>query len=84
MAVINVFSKDDFERLLKLLPARAYVAVTDEVSYVWLVPTVTSAHRHYVRLDIRDEETWKEIKAKLEAHGFKIIRGHVSFPKSSG
>lgn len=84
MAVINVFSKDDFIKFTDILPPKAYVAVTDEATYVWLVPIVTSNHRHYVRLDIRDESTWREIKARLESKGFRIVHGHISFPKSSG
>jgi len=82
MAVINVFSKDDFLRFADVLPARAYTVVTDEATYVWLVPVVTSNHRHYVRLDIEDEAVWDEVKRKLRERGFTIIRGHVSFPKS--
>ena len=84
MAVINVFSKEDFLEFVNALPPKAYVAVTDEVSYVWLVPIVTSNHRHYVRPEIKDESSWKEIRAKLESKGFRIVHSHVSFPKSSG
>ncbi len=84
MAVINVFSKEDFLEFAGILPPKAYVVVTDEVSYVWLVPVVTSNHRHYVRLELKDDTTWREVKAKLESRGFKILHGHVSFPKSSG
>ena len=82
MAVISVFSKEDFLKFVERLPPRAYTAVTDEMTYVWLVPVVTSNHRHYIRLDLKEDGTWKEIRIALEDKGIPIIKGHVSFPKN--
>lgn len=81
MAVINVTEKEDFIRVIREdIPPKAYKAVTDELTYVWLVPKVTSRHRHYYRLDLKDEGEWEEIKKELIKAGIGIIRGHVSFP----
>jgi len=81
MAVINVFSKGDFLKILEKIPPKAYIVVTDTETYVWLVPTVTSHHRHYVRLDIKGNEEWKEIQKRVEERDILIIKGHVHFPK---
>jgi len=83
MAVINIHYKDDFLKIIRDVPPKAYRAVTDEMSYVWLTPKVTSRHRHYYKLDLEDPNEWEEIKKVLSEVGIEIIRGHVSFPPSS-
>jgi len=77
MCIITPFSINDFLELVERLPSKAYIVVTDEMSYVWLVPTVTTRHRHYVKLEIREDD-WKKLKPILESKGFKIVRGNVS------
>ena len=81
VAVINVHDRDDFiNKVIKSLPPKAYMAVTDEATYVWLAPKVTSRHRHYYKLDLVDEEDWKEVRKALVDAGIEIVRGHLSFP----
>ena len=82
MAVINVMSKRDLLSIINMIPGKAYAAVTDELTYVWLTPLVTSNHRHYFRYDIRDESEWKEISKALEDAGIMIVRGSLSFPRN--
>ena len=82
MAVINVLSKEDLFKILKRLPGKAYMAVTDELTSVWLAPIVTSTHRHYFQLTFKDEEEWKEIRKELEKAGIMIVTGNLSFPRS--
>ena len=81
MAVINVIDKEDLLKIIKRLPGKAYMAVTDELTSVWLAPMVTSTHRHYFKYDLSSEEEWREIRKELEKAGITIIVGNLSFPR---
>jgi len=80
MAVINVISRRDLLSIIQRIPGKAYTAVTDELTYVWLAPLVTSNHRHYFKYDMKDGD-WEVISKALQEAGVMIVHGNLSFPR---
>ena len=78
MARIYPQTIDDFkEAVIANCNPATHMAVTDNATYVYLVPIVTSQHRHYIILLDVDEETVQKALEWLRRQGFKIIRGRV-------
>ena len=55
-----------------------HMAVTDNATYIVMVPIVTSQHRHYIILEA-EEETIQNLLSWLKKQGYKIARGRVEF-----
>jgi len=78
MARIYPYSLDDFrDAVLANCNPSTHMVVTDGATYVYVVPIVTSQHRHYIILQDVDEETVQKALEWLRRQGFKIIRGRV-------
>jgi len=79
MAIITIAVKEDFEKIVKSIPRHAYMAVTDKATYIWLVPKVTSRHRHYYVYSTRIEKEIDELLTMIKTLGITIIEGSVTF-----
>jgi len=85
MAVIRVNSIEDLKKVLVDVIygiRRAYICVTDEVAQLWLVPKVTSRHRHYYYLESTEEDIKNAIR-EVEKYSIPIIRGTVGSVKET-
>jgi len=79
VAVIRLNSLEDLKKILQVViygSRRAYICVTDEVAQVWLVPKVTSRHRHYYYLETTEKEV-KEALKEIAKYDIPIIHGSV-------
>ena len=77
--MIRLNSLDDLRKILQVViygSRRAYICVTDEVAQVWLVPKVTSRHRHYYYLETTEKEV-KEALKEISKYDIPVIRGSV-------
>lgn len=78
MARIYPQSLEDFrEAVVANCNPQTHMAITDLATYVYVVPIVTSQHRHYIILQDVDEETIVKALEWLRKQGFRIIRGRV-------
>ena len=78
MARIYPSSFEDFrEAVVANCNPTTHMIVTDNATYIYVVPIVTSQHRHYIILQDVDEETIQKALEWLRKQGFRIIRGRV-------
>lgn len=78
MALIRVEKFEDFAKLAEQnATASTHVLVTDGASYAWLVPIVTSQHRHYILLEAVSEEDVKRAIEWARGKNIKIVHGSV-------
>ena len=77
MAVIKTSSKNDF-----IVAAQyntnpgTHIMVTDEATFAWLVPIVTSQHRHYIYFEGNEEDV-QALVAWARENKYKVVRGKV-------
>ena len=77
MAILYPSEPDDFKTMVQAnCTPESHMAVTDEATYVVMVPIVTSQHRHYIVYEGIEDEV-KPLVAWLRERGYKIARGRV-------
>jgi len=84
MAIIRVNSIEDLKKVLTEViygSRRAYICVTDEVAQLWLVPKVTSRHRHYYYLESTEEDVKKAVE-EVKKYNIPIIHGTVGIKET--
>ena len=77
--MIRLNSLEDLKKILDVViygSRRAYICVTDNVAQLWLVPKVTSRHRHYYYLEATEKEIEKALN-EVKKYNIPIINGSV-------
>jgi hypothetical protein len=81
MALIRVTAIEDFVRAADAnATPTSHIVITDGITYVWLVPAVTSQHRHYIYYEGGEDEV-KKLLSILSSKGFKVVHGTVELGK---
>ena len=81
MAIIKVQELSDFENIINLIvqSRTKYLAVTDECSYLVLVPVVTSRHRHVYIFEGIEDQVSKLLSKVKTYQNFTVVKGQVCF-----
>ena len=77
---VALFEPEGVEDLKHMVEANCspstHIVVTDNATEVWVVPVVTSHHRHYIHF-VGDEDSVKKAIEWLKSKSFRIVRGRV-------
>ena len=78
MARLYPAGLEDFKKtVLKNCNPATHMVYTDEATYIYVIPVVTSQHRHYIVLVDVDEVTIQKAIEWLRKQGFEVARGRV-------
>ena len=79
MAILRARSGEDFKQMVRAnCKPKTHMAVTDNATYIVMVPVVTSQHRHYIILESVETEV-KPIVDWLRKSGYTVVEGEVEF-----
>ena len=81
MAIITLMTLEDFKKILRYVSPDSHLAVSDGVSYIWLVPMKSSKHRHYYFFKSPSANQVEEALKLLRNIGLEQIQGEVTVGK---